>query len=518
MFAIVLQLVAATADKVEPAAPKPNLFFFLADDLGYYDMGFTGNRHVHTPYIDNLVAKESAVLTRHYVFVFCSPTRRSFLSGRFPPHTGVSMDEHMPHGVPGLLSRKMTSIASKLKQAGYVTGHAGKWHLGHRVMAETPHGRGFDTSIGYFQGMQNHYSHIMWGGDCQYENKGHKDFPIDLWDKDKPADMDLWDGVYGDYMYAGRAVHTIEQHNTSAPLFFYLAAQSSHDPVQSPARFQDIYKSTRSPKLESALVGEYAMSSVLDEMVKNVTQALKKKGMWDNTLFIFSSDNGGPIDTNQASASNFPLRGGKYSGWEGGSRAVAFVSGGLLPPAQRGRNITAPIHIADWYATFAKLAGVDPADDHPGIPPIDSVDQWPTVSGADRTSSREDIYPSKGILIRGQYKLIAKPCPVYGCSHDWSSPLFPQTPAIKSHPVTCSYDQPCLYDVVIDAGEHHDIAAAHADLVASMKARLVQLDKTQFTPEPAAYSYDQLCAKTAANGHHLTPADYHHHITHEEYV
>merc|ERR1711964_288381 len=99
------------------------------------------------------------------------------------------------------------------------------------------------------------------------------------------------------------------------------------------------------------------MGSVIDEMVQNVTEALKRKGMWENTLFVFSSDNGGPVTSAPGSASNFPLRGGKYSGWEGGIRAVAFISGGFLPISLRGKNITSPIHIADWYATFANLAG-----------------------------------------------------------------------------------------------------------------------------------------------------------------
>jgi len=105
-----------------------------------------------------------------------------------------------------------------------------------------------------------------------------------------------------------------------------------------------------------------AMVAVLDDNIKNVTDALKAKGMWDNTLMIFSSDNGGPIDVEENAANNYPLRGGKYSEFEGGVRAAAFVGGGFVPEPARGTAVDGMIAIADWYGTLANLAGVDPTD------------------------------------------------------------------------------------------------------------------------------------------------------------
>ena len=119
------------------------------------------------------------------------------------------------------------------------------------------------------------------------------------------------------------------------------------------------------------------MTSLLDEGIGNVTTALKQTGMWNSSLFIFSSDNGGPVRGDCNCASNYPFRGGKYTSYEGGVRVTSFVSGGFLPAKRRGANSSALIHISDWYATFAFLAGVPAADDVPGVPGIDSVNAWP---------------------------------------------------------------------------------------------------------------------------------------------
>merc|ERR1712072_766159 len=134
-------------------------------------------------------------------------------------------------------------------------------------------------------------------------------------------------------------------------------------------------------------------------------------GMWENTLLVVSSDNGGPADHE----SNFPLRGSKGSDFEGGVRTVAFVSGGWLPSHMRGAKIGGMMHITDWYATFASLVDEDPDDKAAaaaGLPPIDSLDMLPMLTGKNVTSPRTEIplsYATGGgnrALIRGRYKLI----------------------------------------------------------------------------------------------------------------
>jgi hypothetical protein len=132
---------------------QPHLIFALVDDWGWHMMGFHGNELIATPFIDRLVMHEGAQIERHYAYVMCSPSRRSFLSGRVPPHSGVQN-----HGSSAIIDLRMRTIADELSSAGYSTGYSGKWHAGHEIMALTPSHRGFDRSLGYFNAMCDHYT------------------------------------------------------------------------------------------------------------------------------------------------------------------------------------------------------------------------------------------------------------------------------------------------------------------------------------------------------------------------
>jgi arylsulfatase I/J len=180
---LALCLLAASVGAARAAAPpaaKPNLVFALIDDWGWFNNGFHGNALIKTPFMDKLVKEESAQIERHYAFKFCSPTRRAFLSGRVPPHSGQS-------NAPGAtVDLRMTTIAAKLSAAGYVTGQAGKWHAGHFVMKQTPLGVGFHSSLGYFNGACDHWSQQDSEDGCQrrYNQSGPT---VDLWNTDKPG-------------------------------------------------------------------------------------------------------------------------------------------------------------------------------------------------------------------------------------------------------------------------------------------------------------------------------------------
>ena len=167
----------------------------------------------------------------------------------------------------------------------------------------------------------------------------------------------------------------------------YLAPANSHSPLEAPQEFLELY-----PEDWYLDRRQYAaMCSFWDAILGNVTAALKANALWDSTLLVFSADNGGPaywsLDPefqHGSGANNWPLKGSKTSNWEGGTRVAAFVSGGVIPPAQRGTVLREYIHMADWYATFCALAGVDSADTvaaHYGLPAIDSLDMWPLLSG-----------------------------------------------------------------------------------------------------------------------------------------
>jgi len=222
--------------------------------------------------------------------------------------------------------------------------------------------------------------------------------------------------------------------------------------------------------------------------------------MWDKLLITLSADNGGPIYNNgTAGANNYPLRGGKVSNWEGGVRVNAFASGGLIPPARRGTKETGLVAGWDWYATFSALAGVDPEDTRAkaaGLPPIDSLNLWPLLSGQNKTSPRIEIpigspgTPTKiGALIQGEWKLLVGPVAQNG----WTGPIYPN--------ITTDWDSGssiehcgttgCLFNIYDDPTEHFEVGDAHPEIRTILQNRIAELSKTVFSPnrgpvDPAA--------------------------------
>lgn len=143
ILALVAAGLPAVVDAFGPSHPRPNIVFAMIDDWGWYEAGFRGNALAQTPFLDKMVTEDALLIERHYSFQFCSPARRSFLSGRLPPHVGQknSADVH--------IDLRMQTIAEKLAAVGYATGHSGKWHAGFFSMQLTPHARGFETSLGF---------------------------------------------------------------------------------------------------------------------------------------------------------------------------------------------------------------------------------------------------------------------------------------------------------------------------------------------------------------------------------
>ena len=212
-----------------------------------------------------------------------------------------------------------------------------------------------------------------------------------------------------------------------------------------------------------------------------------------------------PAFSDQHAASNYPLRGGKYTYFEGGLRTTAFVTGGLLPPAQRGVNISAPIHVSDWYATFSALAGVDPSDDHDGVPSIDSVNCWPLLSGAERTALADrEIFLGSNVLMRGDWKLLT----TSPGTAKWSGPLYPKEAATGPNKLACSDKAPCLFNVVADPSERVNVAGSHANMVTNITLRLADLMKGVFEGVQPDVPKGAVCAATAKNGGYLTPSDW----------
>jgi len=237
-------------------------------------------------------------LDRFYTYKFCSPTRSSFLSGRLPIHVN---EDNNPSSQPGGVDPRMTTIGEQLSAAGYYCSVAGKWHGGAYLESQLPVHRGFDTSLTFLNGNEDHYTQyfgILAG--------------IDLFQGDAPAIGR--NGTYGAFMYVAHhleAVATFASNSTGKDaLFLYMPYQNTHSPYEAPLQYLNASITTTASKRSM-----FGMIACLDESVGNVTSALKAAGLWANTLLVFSADNGGEIS---AAGNNYPLRGGKHVETSGG--------------------------------------------------------------------------------------------------------------------------------------------------------------------------------------------------------
>ena len=261
-------------------------------------------------------------------------------------------------------------------------------------------------------------------------------------------------------------------------LFIYYAAHIAHTPLEVTQHYLNEYSFIDNEVRRSY----HAMVAFLDDVVGNITQGLKERGLWNNTLILVSSDNGGP-EYPGGGANNFPLRGGKLTSWQGGVRVNAFVSGGFVPVGMRGKKLEEYIALADWYATFCSLAGVDKFDSRAEaakLPPVDGLDMWPMLSGQNLTSPRTEIPLSPG-LISGDYKILVGNNGQAG----WTGPQYPN----KTNPrggidvkVACG-DSGCLFNIKQDPEERHDLAQTEPAILKQLQERLRVWNATAFNPD-----------------------------------
>ena len=433
-------VIASLLLLVQGAPIKPHIVFVLVDDWGYADVSFR-NPAIYSPNFQ-MLAKTGLILDRHYVFKYCSPSRASFLTGRWPHH---SHQWNPPQtGLVGV-NINMTLLPAKLKTAGYKTHMVGKWHEGFYKSEYLPVNRGFDTSSGFLGGGEDHMDQKV---GCA----------IDFWKNQSP---DSRNGTYDAYTYRNDLTDILMQHDPTQPFFLYLPLHNVHTPLQAPDEWLNKYSVNSTCENRRTY---QAMVSVADNVTGHVVDLLKKKGMWDNTIFVISADNGGA----PCSGSNYPLKGCKGTFFEGGVRSLAFANGGLLPESRRGKSTQGFIHIADWYTTFCKLAGVDPDDSGPGKFSVDSMDVWPIITGENEKTPHDEIVLGydfnrrhQGALIMGDYKLVVGPQSFDCDSLMWSPLDYPCTDG----PNGPDCDPHCLYDIVNDPNEHHDLAEEKPDIL-----------------------------------------------------
>lgn len=351
-------VVAAAASAAAP--PMHSIVFMFADDLGWSDVSLHGGTQIPTPAIDSL-AHGGVTLNNYFVQPVCSPSRATLMTGRHVIHTGVYTA--FGNDAAGDLSLNFTLLPERLRAFGFQTHGVGKWHLGFSSWQQTPLHRGFDSWFGYLGGAQDYWLHGF------KEPSAYLDF---LDGKEPAFDHTCWrddacgEEYYSTHLFSRRAIEIIEAASGSAaPLFLYLAWQSVHsvegpDPEQlkAPQRYIDAFDTTI-PNQQRRVFA--AMTTTLDEGVANVTAALRRTGMYEHTLLVFSTDNGGPANGYDKNwASNWPLRGVKGTLLDGGVRGVGIVSGGAIAASRHGTVLDGYVHLADLHFTmlsFARHAG-----------------------------------------------------------------------------------------------------------------------------------------------------------------
>ena len=406
------------------AAEKPNIIYILADDMGYADAGFNGSRDIQTPNLDK-IALGGAILKSFYVQPVCSPTRSTLMTGRYPSRTGVYTVVR-PHAHWGLKLEEQT-LAQALQSAGYETAISGKWHLGEFEPAYRPMQRGFDHQYGLWFGAIDYFTHLREG-------------VLDWHRDDQPSK----DEGYSTHLIAKEACRIIREKNPDKPLFLYLPFNAVHGPHQVPDSYCAPYTDLKGVRRTYA-----GMVSAMDEAIGQVLAALDERKIRDNTLIIFSSDNGGPSPGKVTS--NGPLRAGKGTIYEGGIRVCACANWPGHIPA--GQTIDEPLHAVDWYPTLAKLTGSTPE----GKLPLDGLDIWPVLTA--RAKSPHDALilcgteRGQAAIRMGNWKLL-----------------------VGAGGKEKASDQ--LYNLADDLGETHNLAAAQPEKLKELRARYDEMMKT----------------------------------------
>ena len=544
------------------AAAKPHVLFILADDYGWGNLGvhrrdagsspeeIQGKAEVHTPNIDALI-DAGIHLDRHYTYKICSPTRSSIQSGRMAVHvnpinsavTSQNYDDPVS-GYAGI-PRNMTGIAEKMRDAGYRTHLVGKWDAGMATPEHSPKGRGYETWYGYYQHANDywHKSTVFFAtGEVDACLNHIKDLSMHNATYSGPVrddesltaaceqDEETDPACYEEHLFKERVLDIIQKHDVSSPLFLFYSFHLIHTPLQVPKawlhKIDDLVKASGGKPIDDENRRLYAaMTLYMDSAIGEAVEALKKKNMYDNTLIIFTSDNGGPI-YEPGAASNHPLRGGKYNDWEGGIRTNAFVSGGFVPVERRGKRFEGIINVADWYGTLTELVGVDMKDSKseaanswlkekglPLLPPVDSVPQWQYIIN-DKNGRPDPMHLSSKAVLMWPYKLVTGKQPLSA----WVGPNYPNcsgtVKSILEHngPLPAPDDMKvfgesipladtpeeqdrqtwtmdcgtgCLVNVMDDPTEHVNLASdpKYASILSKMQEILKEMNKDLFNPD-----------------------------------
>ena len=394
---------------------KPNIVLIVGDDMGYHDIGVHGCEDIPTPHIDSL-AKNGVRCTSGYVSgPYCSPTRAGLLTGRYQQRFGHEFNPGRdPSGDVGLPLTE-TTLADRLKAAGYATGMVGKWHLGLDRKFH-PLNRGFQEFYGFLGGARSYFPLAGAGNAGSVMLRGYE-----------PAA----ETEYTTDTFAREAVAFIDRHQKE-PFFLYLTFNAVHGPMHATAKYLDRFQDVADEKRRTYC----GMMSAMDDAIGQVLSKLDEANLTENTLVMFVSDNGGPQPVN--ASSNAPLRGNKATTWEGGIRVPYLVQWkGRLPA---GKTYDQPVIQLDMHASALAAAGITTDAK------LDGVNLLPHLIGEKTSPPHEALYwrfgPQTAIRM-GNYKLVK----------------------------ATGIEQPQLFDLAADIGETKDLSAEKPEKVKSLTER-----------------------------------------------
>ena len=440
-LAVTTFLLSAGVGGSSPASAqgkKPNIIYIVSDDLGWKDVGFHGS-DIKTPNIDRL-AKEGTRLEQFYAQPMCTPTRAALMTGRYPLRYGLQTAVIPSSHTYGLPTDEWL-LPQALKEAGYYTAIVGKWHLGHADPKYWPRQRGFDYQYGPLIGELDYFTH---------EQHGVVD-----WYRDNKL---VKEEGYTTTLLGNDAVRLIDARDAKTPFYLYLTFNAPHTPYQAPQEYLDQYKSIADTNRRA-----YAASiTAMDDQIGRVVAVLDKKGLREDTIIVFQSDNGGtfnPMFAGEGDMSkvvipcnNGPYREGKGSVYEGGTRVVALVN--WPGHVRAGVSVDEMIHVVDMYPTLTALAGASTAKSKP----LDGLNVWSTLSEGKPSPRTEVIYnvePFRAGVRQGDWKLV------------WRV-LLPS--AVE------------LYNIKEDPSEKTNLAAKYPEKIAELERRANELAAVMAKP------------------------------------
>ena len=441
---------------------RPNVVFILADDLGYGDFSAFNGGLSSTPTLDALM-RQSICLTQQYTASpVCNPSRACLMTGRYPHRTG-SVDTLEWHGLERLALREVT-LADMFKSAGYATGLVGKWHLGAFDARYHPNARGFDEAVCFRGGMHDYYN----------------------WRIEINETVKRSDGRYLTDVWTDEAVKFIERHQKE-PFFLHVTYNAPHTPLEAPEEDQKLFKGSGKFNVGVSMI--YAMIHRMDSGVARILEVLKRLGLEENTIVLFTSDNGpqfGGEGDHCTTRFNCQFNGAKGSVYEGGIRVPMLIRWPAGLPGER--QLSEMVHFSDWFPTLLAMAGIPV----PSQLKLDGVNVLPALRGepAEVCSTRfwqwnryRPIVTSNAAVRDGDWKLVRPALPeamfvpdihwlpvsMYGPEYFHQNGIFrgaePQI-ELSEPPV------PELYNISTDPLERQNLAAQYPDQVRSLLLKL----------------------------------------------